>query len=102
MELNGVANLKILIDEIGEIEAYENQDRMTVLVDKAREQLVLLERYMLAFQDHTSSIQAGAYGAKIVGVEEPLWHEVRENPDQYPTARERIEGFKKQMEQENG
>jgi hypothetical protein len=57
---------------------------------------------MLAFQDHTSSIQAGAYGAKIVGVEEPLWHEVRENPDQYPTARERIEGFKKQMEQENG
>jgi hypothetical protein len=92
MEVNGVANIHLIVDaavEVGTMNQYT--------ASKIKEQLNLLERYMLAYADHCASKQAGSYGALIVKVEEPLWHEVRENPEQYPNGSERIAGIKKQM-----
>jgi hypothetical protein len=99
MELNGVANLKILVDQIEELADSGMEvmpQALTPLVSDMKEQLILLQRYMLAYMDHAKSIKSGSYGALIVGVEEPLWHEVRENPENYPTGQERIDNFKKQ------
>lgn len=98
MEVNGVANIKLLVEQLkdhGDMEVMSSH--VDEITEKIEEQLNILERYMLAYADHCESKQAGAYGALIVKVEEPLWHEVRENPEQYPNGRERIEGFKKQM-----
>jgi len=98
MELNGVANLKILIDEIGDFEGYENQDKLNVLVEKAQEQLLLLERYMLAYTDAANdAIAESAYQECCQPIKAPMWHEVRENPTQYSTGRERVEAYKKQV-----
>lgn len=92
MEVNGVANIHMIVDAAVE---YGNMNKLTAA--QIKEQLVLLERYMLAYADHCTSKQGGSYGGLIVKVEEPLWHEVRENPEQYPTGRERTENYKKQM-----
>ena len=92
IELNGLANIAIMV-QVGEEEKLINP----IVASDIREQLVLLERYMLAVADHAASIKAGAYGALIVGKEVPFWHDVRENPEQYPTGRERVEGMKRQM-----
>jgi hypothetical protein len=93
IELNGVANIHLLVDQLA-ITSPEDLETFKQI----KEQLVLLERYMLAVADHAASIKAGAYGALIIGQEVPFWHEVRENPEQYPTGRERMAGMKRQME----
>ncbi len=92
MEVNGVANIKMIIDSAKEADLIHPQ----IAADIAK-QLLLLERYMLAYADHKTSIKAGAYGALVVGTEEPMWHEIRENPEQYPTGSERMQNYKKQM-----
>jgi hypothetical protein len=92
MEVNGVANIHLIVDAAVE---FGNMNKQTAA--QIKEQLLLLERYMLAYADHCYSKKAGSYGALIVGVEEPLWHEVRENPELYPTGQERINNYKKQM-----
>jgi len=93
IELNGVANIKIIVDM-----AQQENLINPLTAASINEQLLLLERYMLAVADHAASIKAGAYGALIIGQEVPFWHEVRENPEQYPTGRERMAGMKRQME----
>lgn len=92
IELNGVANIKLILD-MAKADKAINPD----LAASIDEQLLLLEKYMLAVADHVASIKAGAYGALIVGQEVPFWHEVRANPEQFPTARERVQGMKRQM-----
>jgi hypothetical protein len=84
MELNGVANIKMMV-EMG----IETKEIDPVLAIQIKQQLVLLERYLLAYQDHQHSIKAGAYGALIVEIDEPRWHEVKANPQEYPTNAER-------------
>jgi len=74
IEINGVANLTLLIDQLLE----EHVPMKTQLEDDIKEQLILLERYMLAQQ-----------AAKDNNTTPPFWHEVRENPILYPTNRER-------------
>jgi hypothetical protein len=88
METNGVANIKMLVDQMKELYISENGKAISNITDKIEEQLLLLERYMLAYMDATDPNQMEQV---------PLWHEVRENPSKYPTANERISGFKKQM-----
>lgn len=95
MEVNGVANIHLIVDA-----ALEFGNMKEETADAIKSQLRLLERYMLAYADHCASKKAGAYGALIVGVEEPLWHEVRENPELFPNGKERMENYKKQMEGE--
>lgn len=74
IELNGLSNLHILIDKIEEGFGQGHPD-----ADNAKEQLVLLERYMIAYAE-----------AMNAGTKPPYWHEVRENPNLYPTNRERV------------
>jgi hypothetical protein len=101
MEVNGVANIKILVDQLEEEAGHDMElmpDFVTEVTYQIQEQLLLLERYMLAYADHKASITAGHYGDLTFTTPEPLWHEVRENPEKYPTGQERINGMKKQME----
>ena len=75
IELNGVANLHLLVDK-----AFNDHVPMITQVEQyIKEQLILLERYMIAFSDSVSN-----------QVEPPKWHEVRENPSKYPTNKERF------------
>lgn len=78
IELNGVANITMLLD----LEADNAVDGRVVMNPETlvsiKEQLVLLERYMLAHQAALNN-----------NTEAPYWHEVRENPTLYPTNRER-------------
>ena len=84
MELNGVANVDMMVQM-----AKQDGTIEPALAEAILTQLNLLERYMLAYMDHKNSIKAGAYGALVVGQDAPMWHEVRENPTEFPTNRER-------------
>ena len=84
IELNGVANLKILVSEVEELASHGMEvmpEALHELTHKMNEQLVLLERYMLAYQQATDP-----NSMELV----PQWHEIRANPEQYPTNSERF------------
>lgn len=72
IELNGVANISLLIQTHSQISDgnFIIPGSTMVLIN---EQLELLERYMIAYRDAVSN-----------GVKEPFWHEVRANPNLYP------------------
>lgn len=77
MELNGVANIDLMLQievDIKDGMATMNEETMISI----KEQLVLLERYMLAYN---KAIQNE--------VQTPFWHEIRENPSLYPTNKGR-------------
>lgn len=76
IELNGIANAQILLDELNHIAPSLTNDQYDC-VAKTYEQLELLERYMIAYSK-----------AVREGTEPPYWHEVRENPKAYPLNRE--------------
>ena len=73
IELNGIANITMLID----CEVDKTEDGRYIInqgtISSIKEQLVLLERYMLAHQR-----------ALVENTEAPFWHEVRANPELYP------------------
>jgi hypothetical protein len=77
MELNGVANIKILIDMnvttnettgLKEVGLYGSE------VDAIYQQLEMLERYMIAVEK-----QIGSNNLDL-----PKWHEVLANPSKFP------------------
>ena len=71
MELNGVANIIMLIASV---------DAQTIdwsTVETIKEQAKLLERYMIAYNKAINE-----------GTQTPAWHEVRENPSHYPNNSE--------------
>lgn len=73
IELNGVANLKALLDVPLECPVMQRKALM--------DQLDYLERYMLALAE-----------AAQKGEAPPAWHDVRDNRERYPTAREKNNG----------
>lgn len=78
MEINGVANIKIIVDDA--------EERGLIHPQKAADiykQLNLLERYMLAYMDATEP------SAAI-----PAWHDIKEDPKRYPTGAERTTLYK--------
>lgn len=93
MELNGVANISMIIQMAKSLEKIDSDTAKDI-----NEQLLLLERYMLAYADHKRSIKSGSYGALIVEVDEPNWHDIRENPQDYPTNHERYVAIEKNGE----
>jgi len=83
MELNGIANIKMMVD-LAVHENTESHTSITVeLADKISEQLDLLERYMLVIEER-----------RVRGQAIPAWHEIRENKKCYPTRRQIIKGKK--------
>ena len=75
MELNGVANIMILVDQI--TQESESNNHINVAI-KIKEQAEMLERYMLAFNDAVNKQEKS-----------PYWHEIRENPSKYPRNKDR-------------
>jgi hypothetical protein len=78
MELNGVANMKMILDMM--VEDYPYLDERLVEVSRLYKQLDLLERYMIAVSDYENAGQVGEY---------PMWHEILQNPKAFPTVKER-------------
>ncbi len=84
MEVNGVANLTILIDSLKHdlnklhVDGW-NKACISTTVSSIEEQLDLLERYMIAYQ---ASVEAGKPN--------PFWHEIKANPSAYPLNGGRI------------
>lgn len=78
MELNGVANIDLMIqvevDQLPDGRAVMNQETL----ESIKNQLVNIERYMLAYNDAVNK-----------GIQTPYWHEVLANPTKYPRNRER-------------
>jgi hypothetical protein len=77
IELNGVANIKLLMDEL--TSNAPNNDEILVPAAKIYQQLDILERYMLALSDAAS-----------LGLQPPAWHEVVENRKKFPSIKERM------------
>lgn len=79
IELNGIANLLILIDlangGFGCEAPFEEEIKA---FDNLKPQVELLERYMLAFNNAINN-----------GERPPFWHEVRECPEKYPRNKDR-------------
>lgn len=74
IELNGIANLHILTDSMEEEHGHNGQlDYAHEKWASVREQLELLERYMIAYTMAVNN-----------GTPVPYWHEIRENPEKYP------------------
>ena len=71
IELNGVANIKMLLDYPLECPVVQK--------NALNDQLDVLERYMLALAD-----------AAEAGKTPPAWHEVRENRKSFPNMKERF------------
>lgn len=93
MELNGVANLHILVDKLHDelCEAGLSTREIKKTLGDMKEQLDILERYMIAYTDIRDEFTVlGPADYKLLEVSIPKWHEVRENRNQYPTNRERF------------
>ena len=73
LEINGLANMKILIDMA------TPKELDLELYNKLNEQILLLERYMLAVKDAVEN-----------DVEVPNWHDVKAKPLNFPTLREKM------------
>jgi hypothetical protein len=71
VELNGVANIKMLLDD-------DSLTWKNGLRPRIEEQLDLMERYLL---------ELGRAAAE--GRPNAPWHEVRENPSKFPTNKEK-------------
>jgi hypothetical protein len=79
IELNGVANISLLIDSATTTVVEHETDFLLLspdIKDSIKSELKLLERYMIAYCKAINS-----------GVNPPAWHEIRENPSQYPDNR---------------
>lgn len=92
IELNGLANLKILLDEM--TENLPNDDRVTVPAAKMYQQLELLNRYMVAIGTRLQASEK-AMALNDINFEIPYWHEVKANPKLFPTNHE-VHGGSKQ------
>ena len=94
MEINGIANIKLLV-EMGVMENVEHHQVIDpALADKIIEQLDTLERYMLAYKSTSDSLLKCAINRldHNGSIKIPAWHDVRDNKDKYPLLRERMSG----------
>lgn len=79
IELNGIANLLILLDMAeGGFGSEMPDDEQIKAFEQLPTQIELLERYMLAFTDAINKQE-----------QPPYWHEVRDNPSKYPRNNDR-------------
>ncbi len=81
VELNGIANIKILMDNLVATVPYKDE----TLVEAAAiyQQLDLMERYMVAIGKY---IQHG----DLKDVRLPYWHEIRENKEMFELNNKKV------------
>lgn len=70
IELNGVANIKLLMDKL--VKTMDNNDEQLIEVAKIYQQLDYMERYMVAIADAVQKNESN-----------PFWHEIRTNKDSF-------------------
>lgn len=100
MELNGLANIKLLMDEISE--QLPNKDELLIPVAKVYKQLELMNRYLVAHEtwmqkelnEHHSEYH------HIAKTKPPFWHDILANPKSFPTLQERANGLKQKESEE--
>lgn len=73
IELNGVANARLLLDSM----THEFLPPHSKSSTKMKEQLILLERYMIAYNKAVNNNKPT-----------PNWHDITANPNKYPTNNE--------------
>ena len=73
IELNGVANILILIENVNRQNLNYNTDAAFLNI---KDQVILMERYLNAVGKAINESKAS--------LDIPAWHEVRENSGQYP------------------
>lgn len=78
MEINGLFNIKLILDHL-EHELVQLRSTHRDEIAKIREQLDLLERYMIAY----------GFAANFEELPPPIWHEVKADPQSYKLNRER-------------
>lgn len=78
IELNGVANLHLILQM--SVEDYDDGSHglSEETMSSIKKQLDYLERYMLAYSEATAN-----------GTKPPMWHEVLANPKAFPLNRDR-------------
>lgn len=86
IELNGVSNITMLLIKVEEDFGHDclAGDEGEKAIESIKEQLILTERYMIAYAE-----------AMNAGTTPPYWHEVLQNPNLYLTNKERVEKITK-------
>ena len=79
IELNGVTNLHMILDM-----AYQDGKVDQTTYEYSKNELEMLERYMLAISDCYKKEQEGI--ANMI----PYWHEIKATPRAFPTRKERV------------
>lgn len=76
MEINGLANIHILLNQVEfmSAEGSLDEEHLQMAVESIKKQLELLERYMIAVSEDKKL----------------FWHEVLQDPKKYPTLKERV------------
>jgi hypothetical protein len=93
MELNGLANIKMILQE-----ALTHDKVDYDVYEEVNTQLDLLERYMIAYSKRAeNAVNAVCHGGFLVQPEPLYWHEVRENITNYPTLREIVEEARQEL-----
>lgn len=85
MELNGIANMKMLINHHKAV--YHAGPDLKHTFERLEANLDSLERYVLSLND---IIKAAKKSGEI-----PTWAEVRDTPENFPTFKERMKGAKR-------
>ena len=97
MEINGLANIQMLAYQIREL-VRENKSQFGEIGGLAQDitdQAVMLERYLLAYKDAAEeAVDVAAYEEHYQEIKAPFWHEVKAEPNKYPTLSERMNNGK--------
>ncbi len=92
MEINGVANIKMMIDSLQfRLDNKEPLDyeQLGKILGDMKNQLDVLNRYMIACGETVDTLQKNLRREGWENIEKiPFWHEVRDNPKKYPTLSE--------------
>ena len=93
MELNGVANMQMLIQAAVSRSTECHTEITPELADKLLKQLDLLNRYMVAYADSAKNACA-EYGhpEELQPIKVPAWHEIKADLAKYPTLQEKVNG----------
>ena len=95
MEINGIANVKahmaLMTDFLNDVVRSTNdRDELAKHLLSIEEQLVLLERYMIAYDDAMKeNLKNTQYYGRIHD-QIPFWHDIKANPSKYLTLKEKI------------
>lgn len=91
MELNGVSNIKTILDflKTHNIATDAGRAELSTALHAIDRNIVYLERYMLAYKDYSDKSLAAAMNKESLPYE-PVWHEIIEFPEKFPTLREKL------------